>query len=47
MWIETLLGDCKTRGFGVHKSGLVQGARLERLLLGLALAYVWLLSAGR
>src|SRR5579859_52588 len=39
--------DCKTRGFGVQKSGLVQGARLERLLLGRALAYVLLLSVGR
>jgi Transposase DDE domain len=47
MWIETLFGDCKTRGFGVQKSGLVHGARLERLLLGLALAYVLLLSVGR
>ena len=47
MWIETLFGDCKTQGFGVQKSGLVHGARLERLLLGLALAYVLLLSVGR
>jgi hypothetical protein len=47
MWIETLFGDGKTRGFGVQRSGLVHGTRLERLLLGLALAYVLLLSVGR
>jgi hypothetical protein len=47
MWIETLFGDYQSRGFGVHKSGLRAAARLERLLLGLALAYVLLLSLGR
>lgn len=47
MWIETLFGACQSRGFGVHKSGLRAAARLERLRLGLALAYVLLLSLGR
>jgi hypothetical protein len=47
MWIETLFGDCQSRGFAVHKSGLRAASRLERLLLGLALAYVLLLSVGR
>ncbi len=47
MWIETLFGDWQSRGFGVDKTGLAEGGRLERLLLGLALAYVLLLSIGR
>jgi hypothetical protein len=47
MWIETLFGDCQSRGFGVQKSGLRTAGRRERLLLGLALAYVLLLSLGR
>jgi hypothetical protein len=47
MWIETLFGDYQSRGFAVQKSGLQAAGRLERLLLGLALAYVLLLSLGR
>ena len=47
MWIETLVGDCQSRGFGVDKTGLVHAGRLERLLLGVALAYVLLVSLGR
>jgi len=47
MGIATLVGECKTRGLGVQKSGIVHGARLERLILGLALADVLLLSVGR
>lgn len=47
MWIETLFGDWQSRGFDVQKSGLRAAEHLERLLLGLALAYVLLLSLGR
>ena len=47
MWIETLFGDWQSRGFTVDKTGVVHADRLERLLLGLALAYVLLLSIGR
>jgi hypothetical protein len=47
MWIETLVGDCQSRGFAVDQSGLVHADRLERLLLGVALAYVLLVSIGR
>jgi hypothetical protein len=47
MWIETLFGDWQSRGFALDKTGLMHAARLERLLLGLALAYVLLLSLGR
>jgi hypothetical protein len=47
MWIETLFGDWQSRGFAVDKTGLQHADRLERLLLGLALAYVLLLSIGR
>jgi hypothetical protein len=47
MRIETLFGDWQSRGFAVDKTGLVHAARVERLLLGLALAYLLLLSIGR
>jgi hypothetical protein len=47
MWIETLFGDWQSRGFRLDKTGLVHPSRLERLLIGVALAYGLLLSIGR
>ena len=47
MWIETLFRDCESGGFDLGRTGLWHGARLARLLIGIALAYIWLVSLGR
>ena len=44
--IETLFSDSKSRGFGLHKSGLRQPERLARLLIAVFLAYIWLIYLG-
>lgn len=47
MWIETVFRDWQSGGFHLDRSGLVSGERIERLLLALAIAYLWLVSVGR
>jgi hypothetical protein len=47
MWIETLFRDWQSGGFGLERTRIGNTRRLERLLLVLALAYVWLVSVGR
>jgi Transposase DDE domain len=47
MWIETVFRDWQSGGFHLDRSGVVETARLTRLLLVLAIAYLWLLSLGR
>jgi len=47
MWIETVFRDWQSGGFHLDESGLVESERLTRLLLVLALAYLWLVSLGR
>lgn len=44
--IETLFSDQKTRGFRLNQSRLANPARLERLLIGLAIAQWWLTYLG-
>ena len=44
--IETLFSDQKSRGFHLHKSHLGDPARLSRLLLAAALAYLWMVYLG-
>lgn len=44
--IETLFSDVKSRGFGIDKSKISAPERLERLLLAVALAYIWMIYLG-
>lgn len=44
--IETLFSDKKSRGFFLHKSHLSCPVRLARLLIGVSLAYIWLVLLG-
>src|SRR5690606_30002352 len=44
--IETLFSDQKSRGFHVHKSHLADPERLSRLLMAVALAYLWVIYLG-
>ncbi len=44
--IETLFSDQKSRGFHLHKSHLSDPARLSRLLMAAALAYLWMVYLG-
>lgn len=47
MWIETVFRDWQSGGFHLDQTGIADRERLTRLLLVLALAYVWLVSIGR
>ena len=47
MWIETVFRDWQSGGFHLDQSGIVDRERLARLLLVLAIAYLWLVSIGR
>lgn len=44
--IETLFSDQKSRGFHIHKSHLRHPARVARLLLAAAIAYIWMIYLG-
>lgn len=44
--IETLFSDMKSRGFNLHKSGLKCPKRVSRLLIAVALAYIWMVYLG-
>lgn len=44
--IETLFSDMKSRGFNLHKSGLSKPERVSRLLIAVALAYIWTVYLG-
>jgi hypothetical protein len=44
--IETLFSDMKSRGFNLHKSGLYKPERASRLLIAVALAYIWTVYLG-
>src|SRR5262249_62035620 len=46
MWCEELWRDFQRQGFNLQTSAIVTGARLERLLLGIAVATVWALWTG-
>jgi hypothetical protein len=45
-WIEPLFRDWKSYGFDLEESQLVADQRLDHLLLGMALATLWLLHLG-
>jgi hypothetical protein len=44
--IETLFADTKSRGFGLHKSGLRDPQRLARFVIAVFLAYIWMIYLG-
>lgn len=44
--IETLFSDIKSRGFHFHKTRLKDPLKIQRLLIAVALAYIWLLWLG-
>jgi hypothetical protein len=46
MWIEEMFGDMKRHGFNLQATHLRHIPRIERLMLGVCLAYVWLISLG-
>ena len=46
MWIEELFGDLKGHGFDLEATYLQDPDRLSRLVLGVCLVYVWLVSLG-
>lgn len=46
MWIEEMFGDMKGHGFNLQASHLEDAQRMNRLLLGLCIAYLWLFSIG-
>lgn len=47
MWIETAFRDWQSGGFQLERSGVEDRGRVERLLLVLAIAYLWFVSVGR
>jgi hypothetical protein len=47
MWIETVFRDWQSGGFHLDETGIDDRERLARLLIVLALAYLWLVSLGR
>ena len=46
MWTEELYGDLKGHGFDLEATHLCHTKRLERLVLGVCLTYVWLITLG-
>lgn len=45
-WIEALYSDLKARGFDLEATHLRHAGRIDRLLLGVCLAYLWLVALG-
>ena len=46
MWTEEMYGDMKGHGFDLESTHLQDLDRLSRLVLGVCLVYVWLISLG-
>lgn len=46
MWIEEMFADLKRHGFNLQATHLRHVQRIERLMLGVCIAYVWLVSLG-
>ena len=44
--IETLFADSKSRGFGLDKSGIRHAHRMERFVIAVFIAYIWMLYLG-
>jgi hypothetical protein len=47
MWIETVFRDWQSGGFHLDQTGISDRERLARLLIVMAIAYLWLVSIGR
>ena len=47
MWIETVFRDWQSGGFHLDRCGMTDRDRVARVLLPLAIAYLWLVSLGR
>lgn len=45
-WVETTFSDMKARGFDLDATRLADPHRLDWLLLGICIAYVWLVALG-
>ena len=46
MWIEEMYGDMKGHGFDLESTHLRDVQRIERLMLGVCIAFVWLITLG-
>jgi hypothetical protein len=46
MWVEEMFGDMKRHGFDLQATHLGQVSRIERLMLGVCIAYTWLICLG-
>ena len=46
MWMEAMFGDMKRNGFDLEMTRLRDAQRIQRLLLGVSIAYVWLVALG-
>lgn len=46
MWVEAMFADCKSNGFDLEAVRLRHFLRLSRLMLAIALLYVWLIAFG-
>lgn len=46
MWIEEMFGDMKGHGFDLEATHLRDAQRISRLVLGVCMAYIWLISVG-
>ncbi len=46
MWVEEMFGDMKRHGFDLQATHLRDRARIERLMLGVCIAYTWLCCLG-
>jgi hypothetical protein len=46
MWMEEMFGDMKKHGFNLESTQLHDAKRIERLMLGVCIAFVWLISLG-
>jgi hypothetical protein len=45
-WIEEMFSDHKSRGLNLEQSRITDPDRLQRLLVGVCLAYLWLMEIG-
>ena len=45
-WIEEMFSDHKRRGLNLEQTRLVDEDRLQRLLVAVTLAYLWLMQVG-
>ena len=46
MWVEETFGDMKGHGFDLEATYLDDPQRIERLILGVCMTYVWLIAIG-